>query len=233
MGDFLFNLVLSAEHVVDIFFWLTAFLGSYFMLNKLKENNGSMGSWGLIYVNRIVRLLPLYMFSMFFFMKFLVLFGGDGPLFYMYQTTTECSKFWFWHMTFLNNVVPWSDHDTCMPWTWYLANDFQFFLILPFLVQLYHDRTKRKQVFTYVMLGLLGMCTVIQMVVILANSLSVSYFTYKDEYWSVYYVKPYSRLPVFLVGVVAGCSYFTFKKEKWEEEEEEANNSSNRIPKIL
>ena len=84
MGDFLFNLVLSAEHVVDIFFWLTAFLGSYFMLNKLKENNGSMGSWGLIYVNRLVRLLPLYLFSMFFFMKVLVLFGGDGPLFYMY-----------------------------------------------------------------------------------------------------------------------------------------------------
>lgn len=84
MGDFLFSIVLSAEHVVDIFFWLTAFLGSYFFLKKLQEREGFMGSWWMLYLNRLVRLLPLYMFAMFFFWKFLVLFGGDGPLFYMY-----------------------------------------------------------------------------------------------------------------------------------------------------
>jgi hypothetical protein len=52
------------------------------------------------------------------------------------------------------------------------------------------------------------------MSVILANSLSVSYFTFKDEYWTVFYVKPYARITVFLIGVLAGCSYFTFKKEE-------------------
>lgn len=62
------------------------------------------------------------------------------------------------------------------------------------------------------------------MSVILANSLSASYFTYKDEYWTVYYVKPYSRLPVFLIGVLAGCYYFSFKNEDVEQ---------YRIPKIL
>ena len=51
------------------------------------------------------------------------------------------------------------------------------------------------------------------MSIILANSLSVSYFTYRDEYWTVYYVKPYARLPVFLIGAIAGCSYFTYKRE--------------------
>ena len=62
--------------------------------------------------------------------------------------------------------------------------------------------------------------------VILANSLSVSYFTYNDEYWTVYYAKPYSRLPVFLIGVIAGCSYFSFKKE-------EGAVDTLRVPKIL
>jgi hypothetical protein len=84
MGDFLFSIVLSAEHVVDIFFWLTAFLGSYFLLCKMRDNEGLMGSWPFLYLNRLVRLLPLYMFSLFFFWKFLVLFGGNGPLFFMY-----------------------------------------------------------------------------------------------------------------------------------------------------
>ena len=84
MGDFLFSIVLTAEHTVDIFFWLTSFLGSYFLLVKIQDNNGLLGSWLMIYLNRIVRLLPLYMFAMFFFWKFLILYGGDGPLFFMY-----------------------------------------------------------------------------------------------------------------------------------------------------
>ena len=121
--------------------------------------------------------------------------------------------------------MPWSGQDTCLPWTWYLANDFQFFLAVPWLAQLYYNRQRRRR-FYYVLAGLFGVCTIIQMSIILANSLSVSYFTYKDEYWSIYYVKPYSRLPVFLIGVIAGCSYFTFKKE-------EGGADNYLIPKIL
>jgi peptidoglycan/LPS O-acetylase OafA/YrhL len=124
MESFTFSAVLSAEHVTDVFFWLTAFIGSYFMLAKMKKQDGFLGSASMIYINRAVRLLPLYVFSIFFFWKFLVLFGGDGPLFHQYQTSTECSKHWFWHVVFLNNVVPWSQQNTCLPWTWYIANDF-------------------------------------------------------------------------------------------------------------
>lgn len=51
------------------------------------------------------------------------------------------------------------------------------------------------------------------MSVILANDLSVSYFTYSDEYWTVYYVKPYARFPVFLIGILSGCSYYTWKND--------------------
>jgi peptidoglycan/LPS O-acetylase OafA/YrhL len=84
-----FSLVLSAEHTVDIFFWLTAFIGSYFMLGKMAErDNVKAVSWFMIYASRVVRLLPLYMFSMFFFWKFLVLYGGSGPLFYQYHAST-------------------------------------------------------------------------------------------------------------------------------------------------
>lgn len=84
MESFTFSAVLSAEHVVDVFFWMTAFIGSYFMLSKMQKNEGFLGSVAFIYINRVVRLLPLYVFAIFFFWKFLVLFGGDGPLFFMY-----------------------------------------------------------------------------------------------------------------------------------------------------
>jgi peptidoglycan/LPS O-acetylase OafA/YrhL len=88
MSEFIFSAVLSAEHVVDCFFWFTGFLGIYFMLKTLQKQDGQQDNIVFIYVNRAVRLLPLYFFAIVFFWKFLVLFGGDGPLFYMYESTT-------------------------------------------------------------------------------------------------------------------------------------------------
>ena len=84
MSDFLFSIVLSAELVVDIFFWLTAFLGTFYMLSKMKDQDGILGNWFMIILNRLVRLLPTYMFALLFFWKFLPQFGGDGPMFYQY-----------------------------------------------------------------------------------------------------------------------------------------------------
>lgn len=56
------------------------------------------------------------------------------------------------------------------------------------------------------------------MTVILVNDLSVSYFTYNDAYWTVFYVKPYARYPVFLIGILTGAFYYTYKHEEVEEE---------------
>jgi peptidoglycan/LPS O-acetylase OafA/YrhL len=134
---------------------------------------------------------------------------------------TECSKYWAWHLFFLNNIVPWDKHDTCMSWTWYLANDMQFYILVPFLVRLYY---KNRNYFYYAIVIAVFICKMIQIVIIIMNSLSISYFTYSDEYWTIYYVKPYSRLPVYLVGVLAGCSYYSFKREDPE---------GQRIAKVL
>ena len=221
MHDFLFTFVLSAEYIVDIFFWLTAFLGCYFMLSKMQQNEGVLGNCFRIYLERLIRLWPAYMVALFFFWKVLVLFGGDGPMFYMYSTQTQCSKYWLWHLIFINNMIPFAAQDTCMQWTWYLANDFQFYLTLPLFAILYY---RNRKWFYIVLWGLFFVSKIIQMAVILGNSLSISYFTYKDEYWTIYYVKPYSRLPIFLIGVLAGCSYFTYKKEDPE---------TQRIAKII
>lgn len=206
----MFSLVISAELAVDIFFWLSAFLSSYYLLIKMNDNDGNIGSYLKIYFARIARLWPLYCFALLFFWKFLVLFGGDGPMFYMYETASECGKYWMWHLLFINNLIPWTAKDTCMNWTWYLANDMQFFLIIPLLVTLYY---RKRQVFSILMAGIAFISVVIQMCVILANSLSVSYFTYKDEYWSIYYVKPYARIPGCLIGVLCGCTYYSFRRE--------------------
>jgi hypothetical protein len=71
-------------------------------------------------------------------------------------------------------------------------------------------------VFYYTLGGISLGCVIIQMIVILTNSLSASYFTYNDEYWTVYYVKPYTRYPGFIIGVLSGCIYYSYKTEHHE-----------------
>jgi peptidoglycan/LPS O-acetylase OafA/YrhL len=85
MSNYSFCFVLSGELAVDVFFWLTAFLACYFLLNRMHDNEGNMGSALKIILNRYMRLFPLYFFTLIFFWQFIVLFGGDGPMFFMYD----------------------------------------------------------------------------------------------------------------------------------------------------
>ena len=57
------------------------------------------------------------------------------------------------------------------------------------------------------------MCFLIQLIVICSSDLSASYRTHNDEYWTNYYYKPYTRLHGYLIGVVLGCEYFSYKYE--------------------
>jgi ABC-type transport system involved in multi-copper enzyme maturation permease subunit len=86
-------------------------------------------------------------------------------------------------------------------------------MLIPLLVPLYF---RRRKVFFITMGGLALVSFIIQTVIIFVNRLSVSYFTYQDEYWTIYYIKPYARIPAFLVGVLAGCSYYSYMREQEE-----------------
>jgi peptidoglycan/LPS O-acetylase OafA/YrhL len=166
MSDSLFTIVIAAELAVDIFFWLSSFLACYFLLMRMNDNEGNLGSVMKIILNRVVRLLPLYIFALLFYWKLIVIYGGEGPMFFMYDTNNECSSYWMWHFLFINNFIPWSSHDNCMNWTWYLANDMQFFLLVPILVTLYY---RKRHVFWYTIAGLSAVSIIIQMIVILTN----------------------------------------------------------------
>jgi len=207
--DFSFSFVLSADFAIDCFFFFSSFLATFFLLKRMKENEGNVGSVLAIYLHRYMRLIPLYFFLLLFFWKFMVLFG-DGPMFFLYDEFAQCGSRWYWHLFFLNNIIPWSSDDNCMGWTWYLANDFQFFLLVPLLAILYY----RKRKACYITIGsLASVCLIIQISVILIDDLSASYFNYNNLYWTTYYVKPYARLPAFLIGLLFGFMHYSQRYE--------------------
>lgn len=82
----MFGVVLSADLMVDTFFWLSAFLASYQLLVSMQVNEGHLPySKRKIVLNRYMRLIPVYAFTLLFFWRFLPLFGGDGPMFFNYE----------------------------------------------------------------------------------------------------------------------------------------------------
>jgi hypothetical protein len=48
----------------------------------------------------------------------------------------------------MNNIVPWGGTKACCNWTWYLANDMQFFFIAPFIIMAYYWKKKAGWIIT-------------------------------------------------------------------------------------
>jgi len=101
---FSFNFVSSGPYAVDIFFWLSGFLGTYILLCTMKKRNGKMQNPLLIYLHRYLRIVPLYAMTLLFYW-FLMACVGNGPIFFEFWRVraTACFKTWWIHLLFLNN----------------------------------------------------------------------------------------------------------------------------------
>ena len=122
--------VLEADLISDIFFWMSGFLLSYYILLKMHKNGGNLWASTLrLAFERYLRIAPLYFFMIFFLWRFIGLLGGAGPRFYEFESSHGCSENWLWHIFMVNNMFPWGKKDNCIEQSWYLANDLQFFLV--------------------------------------------------------------------------------------------------------
>lgn len=144
----------------------------------------------------------------FFSWKFISLFGGAGPKFYEIDKGHGCSQNWIWHLLMLNNIAPWDQNDYCIEETWYIANDFWFLIVGLNLIE--KHRTDKKQFYIHSFLLSL-FCLVVQAIMIYHNNIQASYLTYSDEYWTVYYKKPFCHFHSYNMGFVLGSMYFSYK----------------------
>jgi len=124
------TIVMAAPYSVDIFFWLSGFLGAYLLLTGMKKKKGRIEPYYGIVLHRVLRLWPMYAATLLLFWG-VVKHLGDGPIFWSFvdKFVNTCDKYWWSHLIFINNFYPGKDTDKCITWTWYLPNDFQFFLL--------------------------------------------------------------------------------------------------------
>ncbi|CAL1269391.1 unnamed protein product [Larinioides sclopetarius] len=119
-----FQAVMQGTFSVDSFFLISGFLLCYLFLEESDKRNGKINLFFLC-LHRFLRLTPVYMLLI-AFNTLVFKYTGSGPFWGNDSDAGACKKYWWWNLLYINNFLPMES--MCITWTWYLANDMQFFM---------------------------------------------------------------------------------------------------------
>uniref|UniRef100_A0A182W061 Nose resistant-to-fluoxetine protein N-terminal domain-containing protein n=1 Tax=Anopheles minimus TaxID=112268 RepID=A0A182W061_9DIPT len=228
--SFLYQLVGNASFSVDTFFFISGLLIVYLYLKSVtksgqpasktvpaEESNGAATAGHrdtsagrdttlrgasrkvcLSILYRYLRLTPVYWFT---------IVTNEIILKWTYDRSVftpgiidhiTCDRFWWRNIFYVNNWFPFTE--MCMIWSWYLANDMQFYVIAIVLLMI-SSRNFRLAV------GLLFLCLGGSWLLSIYFSLHYRY-TYKVadpfESFDILYDKPWQRIGPYIVGMITG-----------------------------
>ena len=189
--------VQGAFYAVDAFFCMAGFLGTYVLLVKLEKSKGKINI-PLAYFHRWYRLAPALALLILLF-QYVLPFVVHGPLAFGFNSILPaCEKYWWSALLFINNLYPWKMNDQCVGWVWYLANDFQFFLLTPFILLIMYFN---KIIGFVVNLMIICLSIMAGMLVTWKYNLLLP-STNNDDFGTNYYEKPWCRMASYMVGVL-------------------------------
>ncbi|KFM82460.1 Nose resistant to fluoxetine protein 6, partial [Stegodyphus mimosarum] len=211
-----FQVVLQGFFAVDSFFVLSGFLLTYLFMQECNKRDGKV-SWIYFYVHRYVRLTPVYMMTL-AFSATVYFYLGSGPYWPDSDSDGRCKTYWWWNLLYINNFVEFTQQ--CLIPSWYLANDMQFYAISPlFLIALY-----KKPKIGYSLLGiflcgtwLANFCITYKYELFAGMSMLATsdksrlqeIFAKNNSYMDKLYLKPYTRIGPYLIGILLG--YFMYE----------------------
>lgn len=202
-------MIYSAVFSVDTFFWLSGFLMAFLLAQQLDSPRGmQLKGWVYLYFHRFYRILPAYMFVLLMcwaFTKYL----GDGPVWFIADNLNQdCHHYWWTNMLFLNNFLPNYEGNGCLPQSWYLANDMQFFWLSPPLFYIYYKVSK---VVGWALLNLAIAGAIVSSAVVADvkdyNVVVLAPGTATEN--ADIYIKPYCRAAPYAIGIMCGLILYT------------------------
>eukprot|EP01114_Cavostelium_apophysatum_P007529 TRINITY_DN1963_c0_g2_i1.p1 TRINITY_DN1963_c0_g2~~TRINITY_DN1963_c0_g2_i1.p1 ORF type:complete len:686 (-),score=138.42 TRINITY_DN1963_c0_g2_i1:47-2104(-) len=213
LQDVMSQIIINAPYSVDAFFYMSGFLVTYLSQKEL-EKKGRLPMF-LYYFHRVWRLTPPYFVALLVLWKCLPYFG-KGPFWFQvdtYVSRTECDKYWWTNLLYVNNFVPNNYDETCMGWSWYLANDMQLYILTPIFIFLFYK-------FKLIGWIALGLCC--------GASLGMNFYytwAYKFSpylpllqedvvYMTTIYTKFYARASAWLVGIAAAWILIWHEKRR-------------------
>jgi len=144
------SIILGASfYSVDTFFFLSGFLACWGFTDPKKgwkKRNGvdpvknTLGVF-LVYIDRYMRLTPLYAIAI-FWAAYVLQYLGTGPFwmsaYHGGDVGANCAEYWWQNLLYINNFPKTQVH-LCFGHSWYLANDMQFLIIgTPIMVAYSH-----------------------------------------------------------------------------------------------
>ena len=132
---------LGANLAIDTFFFQLGHETTRVLLRRMEKKRKAIAWVDTVtfLVIRYLRLTPLYAYLLFFY-AYLVPYFGQGPVWYrMTKGANMCAAggTWWTNLLYFNNFYPQSFQDSCMPWSWYLACDMQFFIVGLMILTIY------------------------------------------------------------------------------------------------
>lgn len=215
---------LSPAFAVNSFFSITGILTAYLLLkeNKTSPFLASPTKWIMLTVYRYVRLMPMYLLVV-LYSKFIAKYTNSGP-FWDYGTSSlshrrQCEQeSAFWTLLFGANFKKPLEH--CLPGGWYLANDFQFFLITPFFVYLL-DKCPKIGMRVLIICAVGGYLSAVFSILGAEINDIRPIASFEPHAFKVYvtslvytYTRPYYRIPAYLCGLYIGHILYQYEQDK-------------------
>lgn len=148
------TLVPAAYFAVDTFFWIGGFLITIGLLDQLPKVKSFIKFYAGCVLHRLIRIWPTYALAILIYWK-IAPYLSNGPMWLTFKLlANSCSNGGIaWNLLFVDNF---GDHgpsgiDYCFGWGWYLAVDFQLFLITPFIMFIYFKNKKVGWIVTFLL----------------------------------------------------------------------------------
>ncbi|TDG39414.1 hypothetical protein AWZ03_014168 [Drosophila navojoa] len=211
--SFWYQVIGNATFSVDSFFFISGLLVTLLYVKQERKPAGppctvfkrSFLDTMMMFLYRYLRLTPVYLFVV-LFNDFAVRQGLDSSVFQPAKIEhNTCRIFWWRNILYINNFFP--QHEMCMMWSWYMANDMQFYVMACLLLALSRKYFK---------------AVAVTLVVFLVSSWSVSgiislqhQYTHKValpfESFDFLYDKPWQRVGAYIVGMFTGYALYRVK----------------------
>ncbi|KAH9525823.1 Nose resistant to fluoxetine protein 6 [Bulinus truncatus] len=205
-----FQGIINAPFAVDTFFMLSGCLVSFLFLRSVQKT-GKLTCKHMIlyYVHRYLRLTPLYALVILFYTG-IAPYLESGPFAKaVHDRDVACRSSWWWNILYISNFV--EGADMCLNWSWYLANDMQFYVVAPLaLVPI-----ALGYLFPGVLVALLMFACHIISYVLIENKYEATIYINTPDFFTKLYIKPWTRVGPYAVGLILGIILFKrLKKQK-------------------
>ncbi|XP_008212464.1 nose resistant to fluoxetine protein 6 isoform X1 [Nasonia vitripennis] len=210
--NFMFQTISNATFSVDTFFFISGLLVTILFYRSMGGSSpsdkgnfvrASTNKFAIMILYRFVRLTPSYLFVLginVIAMKYAMSVTVFSPQIIDHNT---CEQFWWRNALYVNSLYPRTE--MCMLWSWYMANDMQFYVLGIFLLLL-SVRYFRAVAATILLLMVSSWFTTFSI------AYSNDYIARIQEPFALFdelYDKPWLRAGPYFIGTMTG--YLLFK----------------------